>query len=143
MTARSSYSRRALLREEMCSFWAIDETLNIWWSSRRNILVLFLEMILKISQNLGEYFSAVPRLEQLCAIDRHQLFLEAKCHCRFDVMRDNLVLLEEKDKGNFVPATLIIETEWDLKTVPDKLQSDYLQAPPDNTTATIVRFLLL
>jgi hypothetical protein len=67
--------------------------------------------------------------------------LEAKCRCRFDVLRDSIMI---EKSGNFVPAMFIIEAEWISEKKETKGNSSQIEAltmPPDKATALIVLLL--
>ncbi|KAL7069678.1 hypothetical protein ACQ4LE_010743 [Meloidogyne hapla] len=113
-------------------------------SGLENILLIGIiktaEQFISFKANyLGNYYSSINQLDRLASNFHHFSFVEAKCRCRFDVLRDSILI---EKSGHFVPAMFIIEAEWTAEKKENKGNSSQLEAltmPPDKATA-LIRF---
>nr|CAD2207415.1 unnamed protein product [Meloidogyne enterolobii] len=114
-------------------------------SGHENILLLGIkktaEQFVSFKGNyLGDYYTSINLLDKLVSNFKHYSFVETKCRCRFDVLRDNIFI---EKSGHFVPAMFIIEAEWiDEKKEQNKANSSQMEAltmPPEKAAA-IIRF---
>jgi hypothetical protein len=101
---------------------------------------------LTLTLNSGDYFSSISLLDRLSMQQRGFPLRETKCNCRYDVLREN-ILIEKNDDGQFIPATLVIDVEWNLEGVAsinpkDKknVKFNYLFPPPSKAAASLVCF---
>jgi len=87
----------------------------------------------------GDYYTSINLLDKLVSNFKHYSFVETKCRCRFDVLRDSIFV---EKSGHFVPAMFIIEAEWiDEKKEHNKANSSQMEAltmPPEKAAAIIV-----
>nr|CAD2153647.1 unnamed protein product [Meloidogyne enterolobii] len=114
-------------------------------SGHENILLLGIkktaEQFFSFKGNyLGDYYTSINLLDKLVSNFNHYSFVETKCRCRFDVLRDSIFI---EKSGHFVPAMFIIEAEWiDEKKEQNKANSSQMEAltmPPEKAAA-IIRF---
>uniref|UniRef100_A0A915M1I8 Uncharacterized protein n=1 Tax=Meloidogyne javanica TaxID=6303 RepID=A0A915M1I8_MELJA len=113
-------------------------------SGHENVLLLGIkktaEQFVSFKGNyLGDYYTSINLLDKLVSNFNHYSFVETKCRCRFDVLRDSIFI---EKSGHFVPAMFIIEAEWiDEKKEQNKANSSQMEAltmPPEKAAAIIV-----
>uniref|UniRef100_A0A915NFW9 Uncharacterized protein n=1 Tax=Meloidogyne floridensis TaxID=298350 RepID=A0A915NFW9_9BILA len=107
-------------------------------SGHENVLLLGIKKTAE--QFVSDYYTSINLLDKLVSNFKHFSFVETKCRCRFDVLRDSIFV---EKSGHFVPAMFIIEAEWiDEKKEQNKANSSQLEAltmPPEKAAA-IIRF---
>lgn len=98
---------------------------------------------------LGDFYSSINALERYGAYFLHHFLLQSiKCRCRFDLLRESLLVDKAgsnnnngvNNTGNFIPAKFVVEAEWTLECSrkdvlmmsKKKLQmNNYLVEPPN------------
>lgn len=123
------------------------------------LITWILNLVYNFSSNIsGDFYSSINALERYGAYFLHHFLLQSiKCRCRFDLLRESLLVDKAgsnnnngvNNTGNFIPAKFVVEAEWTLECSrkdvlmmsKKKLQmNNYLVEPPNEAIVELVWF---